>query len=147
MRWRVPRRVDGNKQRLNGLGLAGRTERVERKRHRLQLSGADVRTMGIAEIDQEELAAEIRVSAAPPAVIGEIEWPANRLTPLEQCLDERGGRGISGILRACRHERAKQHTRQGKSCAHAPTAGPRPVVGPCGLLSVAPPPVHYSTMI
>src|SRR5262249_31005675 len=138
MRWRVPRRIDGNKQRLNG--LAGRTERVERKRHCLQLSGADVRTMGIAEIDQEELAAEIRVSAAPPAVIGEIEWPANRLAPLEQCLDERGGRGISSILRAHRYERAEQHTRQGKSCAHAPTAGPRPVPGTRTFPSRLPPP-------
>src|SRR6516165_11656399 len=145
MRWRVPRRVDGNKQRLNGLGLAGRTERVERKRHRLQLSGADVRTMGIAEIDQEELAAEIRVSAAPPAVIGEIEWPTNRPAPLEQCLDERSGRGT--ILRVRRYERAEQHTRKGKSCAHAPTAGPRPVVGTCRLPSVVSAPVHYSTMI
>src|SRR5262249_56533343 len=127
MRWRVPRRVDGNKQRLNG--LAGRTERVECKRHRLQLSGADVRTMGIAEIDQEELAAEIRVSAAPPAVIGEIEWPTNRPAPLEQCLDERGGRGT--ILPARRYERAEPHTRKGKRCAHAPTAGPPPGRRPC----------------
>src|SRR5215831_13693412 len=141
MRCRVSHRIDGNKQRLNG--LAGRTERVERKRHRVQLSGTDVRTMGIAEIDQEELTAEIRVSAAPPAVIGEIEWPAP--APLEQCLDERGGRGT--ILRVHRYERAEQHTRKGKSCAHAPMAGPRPVVGTCRLPSVVPAPVHYSTMI
>src|SRR6516162_1300360 len=93
MRWRVPRRVDGNKQRLNG--LAGRTERVERKRHRLQLSGADVRTMGISEIDQEELAAEIRVSAAPPAVIGEIEWPTNRPRPSSNASMSAAGEALS----------------------------------------------------
>src|SRR5262249_41285211 len=110
MRCRVSHRIDGNKQRLNG--LAGRTERVERKRHRLQLSGADVRTMGIAEINQEELAAEIRVSAAPPAVIGEIEWPANRLAPSSNAwMSAAGGALAASSARAGTNAPSSIHVR------------------------------------
>ena len=54
---------------MDGVGF--RPEHIERQRDRLQLGRADVRTVCIAEIDQNELAAKIRIGASPPTVIDE----------------------------------------------------------------------------
>src|SRR6516165_7632989 len=65
--------------------------------------------MSVAEIDDDEFAAEVRIGAATARLIDEIERTADRLAPTYQCLDERSCRGFRGALGQRRAERAKKH--------------------------------------
>src|SRR3989442_14533552 len=88
--------------------------------------------MGVAEIDDNEFAAKIRIGAAPARVIDEIERTADRLAPSYQRLDERRRGGVGGPLPPRRAESAEQNRghgeprRQQKSAASCHLPAPLP---------------------
>jgi hypothetical protein len=69
--------------------------------------------MGVAEIDDNELAAKVRIGAAPARVIDEIERTADRLAPSYQRFDERRRGGFGGVFRQRRAERAEKDRGRG----------------------------------
>jgi hypothetical protein len=74
---RVALGIDRDEEWLDGLACGA--EMVECKPGCLQVGRADVRAVGKARIDDEELAPEIRVGARPASVVDERERPSDRL--------------------------------------------------------------------
>ena len=63
--WRVPFGIERDEERLHG--VARSAEPVQREADGLQVGRADIRAIGEAEIDEQQLAPEIRVGARPPS--------------------------------------------------------------------------------
>ena len=72
----VPLRIEGDEQRLDG--FAGGTQSIHGQPDLHQVGRADVWAIGVAEIDQQQLATKIRVRARLPGVVDQSERPADR---------------------------------------------------------------------
>jgi len=62
--------------------------------------------MRVAEVEQNELAAEVHVGAMSAGLIDQVERAANGFAPFEQSFDQRGRRGTGGVTCPRGHERA-----------------------------------------
>ena len=112
---RVALRINSNKQRLHGLGRSAKL--VERERNRLKLGWAHVRTIGITEIEYDELAAKIRIGAAMAGLIGKLKRTADRRAARQQAFDQLRWRWFGGFIRGngCREKNTGERKRDQQS--------------------------------
>ena len=104
--WGVPFGIQRDEERLHG--VARSAEAVQSEADGLQVGRTDIRAIGEAEIDEQQLAPEIRVGARPPVMINESERPADRLAVPHHRIHQLGG----GALRLRAPRRGQHRTRQ-----------------------------------
>ena len=116
----VALRINIDKQRLHR--GRGRPDCIERQRDRLQFGRTHVRTGRVAGIDDQQLAAIIRVAALLARMVDELERTADRIAPRQQQLDQFGRRGFGLRGERQRQENAGQRNAQQKAPARPPRA-------------------------
>src|SRR6185369_12781741 len=95
--WRVSIRVERDEKRLHP--VSGFPELLERQTDRPQIGGTHVGTRGKTEIQDEQLAAELRVGPGRTGVIDERKRPADRLAVPHQYVHELRGGTLGRLMR------------------------------------------------